>query len=60
MLFLSLNAMLTLSDELKGLFTKKAKYHSKRIVWGYTVMHSDRNSSKTGTFHKPTAFELQV
>ena len=34
----------------------------KRICWKciYTVMQSDRNSSKTGTFHKHTTYEPHV
>ena len=30
------------------------------VVLLYTVMQSDRNSSKTDTFHKPTTYELHA
>ena len=30
------------------------------FIISYTVMQSDRNSSKTVTFHKPTTFEPHV
>ena len=40
--------------------TDKSSYRSGKLEYPYTVMQSDRNSSKTDTFHKPTTYELHA